>query len=158
MTSPDRADRLLLQALQDNARLTITELAERTALTSSPCWRRVKQLEEAGYIQAYRAVLSPSQLGYGITAFVSVMMGDHSREVARAFEARLMEIPQIISCHHVSGRYDFLLEVVSVDLQAFGTFTRETLQSLPGVKEIYSSFSLKAVKADRVLPVSENGR
>lgn len=66
--------------------------------------------------------------------------GDHSQDVARQFEARLMEIPEIISCHHVSGRYDFLLEVIAADLHAFGAFTREVLQALPGVKEIYRAF------------------
>ncbi|WFN14866.1 Lrp/AsnC family transcriptional regulator [Burkholderia contaminans] len=150
----DRIDRILLLALQDDARLTIAELAEHASITASPCWRRVRQLQEAGYIRGYRAVLAPDMLGYGVTAFVSVMMGDHSQDVARQFEARLMEIPEIISCHHVSGRYDFLLEVIAADLHAFGAFTREVLQALPGVKEIYSSFSLKAVKDSRQLPVS----
>ncbi|WP_196788237.1 Lrp/AsnC family transcriptional regulator [Burkholderia cepacia] len=153
----DRTDRILLLALQDDARLTIAELAERASLTASPCWRRVRQLQEAGYIRHYQAILAPERLGYGVTAFVSVMMGDHSQETARQFEARLMEIPEIISCHHVSGRYDFLLEVIATDLQAFGAFTREVLQALPGVKEIYSSFSLKAVKDTRRLPVPGSG-
>lgn len=149
----DKIDRLLLAALQTNARLTVAELAERVALSPSPCWRRVKQLEEGGFIEGYQARLSAKKLGYGVTAFVSVMVGSHSLEVARAFEARLEEIPEIISCHNVSGRYDFLLEVVAADLNAFGDFARNTLQALPGVKELYSSFSLKAVKAEHQLPI-----
>jgi len=151
----DRIDRQLLAALQLNARLTVAELAERVSLSPSPCWRRVKALEEAGLIQGYQARLSAAQLGYGVTAFVSVMMGSHTQEVARAFEARLAEIPEIIACHNVSGRYDFLLEVVAADLNAFGEFARNTLQALPGVKEFYSSFSLKAVKEQRQLPIPE---
>ena len=156
MNTPlDRTDRALLDALQSNARLTVAELAEMVSLSPSPCWRRVKALEEAGYIEGYQARLSPERLGYGVTAFVSVMMGSHSQEVARAFEARLAEIPEIIACHNVSGRYDFLLEVVAPDLNAFGAFARNTLQALPGVKEFYSSFSLAAVKKDRRLPLPE---
>lgn len=154
--SLDRIDRELLLALQSNARLTVAELAERVSLSPSPCWRRVKQLEEAGYIQGYQARLSTVQLGYGVTAFVSLMMGNHTQEVARAFEARLAEIPEIIACHNVSGRYDFLLEVVAADLNAFGEFARNTLQALPGVKEIHSSFSLKAVKSERQLPIPDS--
>jgi Lrp/AsnC family transcriptional regulator, leucine-responsive regulatory protein len=150
----DATDHQLLSLLQANARLTVAELAEQVSLSASPCWRRVKQLEDMGYIQAYQARLSAEQLGYGVTAFVSVMMGSHGQDVARAFEARLLEIPEIIACHHVSGRYDFLLEVVAADLNAFGDFTRNTLQALPGVKELYSSFSLKAVKSERKLPLT----
>ncbi|WP_321836187.1 Lrp/AsnC family transcriptional regulator [Pseudomonas kulmbachensis] len=152
-TALDRTDKALLAALQGNARLTVAELAESVSLTTSPCWRRVKILEESGIITGYQAVLSPKELGYGVTAFVSVMMESHSQEVARKFEQRLLEIPEIIACHNVSGRYDFLLEVVAKDLESFGEFAREVLQVLPAVKEIYSSFSYKSVKPRRVVPV-----
>ena len=150
----DRTDKALLAALQGNARLTVAELAESVSLTTSPCWRRVKILEESGVITGYQAILSPKELGYGVTAFVSVMMASHSQEVARSFEQRLLEIPEIVACHNVSGRYDFLLEVVARDLESFGEFAREVLQTLPAVKEIYSSFSYKSVKLRRVVPVS----
>ena len=152
-TALDRTDKALLAALQGNARLTVAELAESVSLTTSPCWRRVKILEESGIITGYQAVLSSKELGYGVTAFVSVMMESHSQEVARNFEQRLLEIPEIIACHNVSGRYDFLLEVVAKDLESFGEFAREVLQALPAVKEIYSSFSYKSVKPRRVVPV-----
>lgn len=149
----DRIDRALLTALQGNARLTIAELADLVSLTTSPCWRRVKQLEESGYITGYQAVLSPRAMGFGVTAFVSIMMESHTKQTALAFEQQLMAIPQIVACHNISGRYDFLLEVLAADLESFGEFTREVLQRLPGVKEIYSSFSYKAVKEGRSIPV-----
>ena len=81
------------------------------------------------------------------------MMASHSRETARSFEQRLLEIPEIVACHNISGRYDFLLEVVAKDLESFGEFAREVLQTLPAVKEIYSSFSFKSVKPLRVIPI-----
>jgi len=115
----------------------------------------VKILEESGVITGYQAILSPKALGYGVTAFVSVMMESHSQDTARAFEQRLLEIPEIIACHNVSGRYDFLLEVLAKDLESFGEFAREVLQTLPAVKEIYSSFSFKSVKPLRQIPVQE---
>ncbi|HEY8692755.1 MAG TPA: Lrp/AsnC family transcriptional regulator, partial [Chloroflexota bacterium] len=146
----DRVDCALLDALQENARLTVAELGERVSLTSSPCWRRIKRLEELGLVQGYRAILSAEKLGYGVTAFVNVMMGDHAQDVLWQFEKRMAEIPEVVSCHHVSGRYDYLLEVVAIDLKSFGEFARNVLQAVPGVKELYSSFSLKAVKDDRV--------
>lgn len=150
----DRVDCALLDALQENARLTVAELGERVSLTSSPCWRRIKRLEELGLVQGYRAILSAEKLGYGVTAFVNVMMGDHAQDVLWQFEKRMAEIPEVVSCHHVSGRYDYLLEVVAIDLKSFGEFARNVLQAVPGVKELYSSFSLKAVKDDRILPLS----
>lgn len=150
----DRIDRALLTALQGNARLTVAELADLVSLTTSPCWRRVKRLEESGYITGYQAVLSPRAMGFGVTAFVSIMMESHTKQTALAFEQQLMAIPQIVACHNISGRYDFLLEVLAADLESFGEFTREVLQRLPGVKEIYSSFSYKAVKEGRLIPVS----
>lgn len=150
----DRTDKALLAALQNNARLTVAELADSVSLTTSPCWRRVKILEERGLITGYQAILSPKALGYGVTAFVSVMMASHSQEMARNFEQCLLGIPEIVACHNVSGRYDFLLEVVAKDLESFGEFTREILQTLPAVKEIYSSFSYKTVKPRRMIPLA----
>lgn len=150
----DRTDRRLLAALQDDARLTVAELAERVSLSTSPCWRRVRRLEQAGYIEGYHAHLSEAKLGYGITAFVSVVMGSHTQEVARAFEAAVQDIPQVVACHNVSGEYDFLLEVVATDLAAYGEFARNVLQGLPGVRELHSSFSLMSIKARRRLPLA----
>ena len=152
----DRTDLRLLAALQDDARLTVAQLAEKVSLSASPCWRRVKRLEEAGYIEGYHAHLSASRLGHGITAFVSVVMGSHTRDVARAFEAAVQDIPQVIACHNVSGEYDFLLEVVAADLAAYGEFARNVLQDLPGVTELHSSFSLKSLKDQRKLPLAGN--
>lgn len=150
----DRTDRRLLAALQEDARLTVAELAERVSLSTSPCWRRVRRLEQAAYIEGYHAHLSAAKLGYGITAFVSVVMGSHTQEVARAFEATVQDIPQVVACHNVSGEYDFLLEVVATDLAAYGEFARNVLQGLPGVRELHSSFSLMSIKARRRLPLA----
>lgn len=149
----DRIDQKILSALQDDARLTVAELAERVALSASPCWRRVKLLEESGHVRGYRAELDARQLGYGVTAFVSVMLETHRADVGVSFETAVQGIAEIVACHNVSGRYDFMLEVVAVDLESFGDFARNVLRSLPGVKEIHSSFSLKSIKSRRRLPI-----
>ncbi|MBI3523858.1 MAG: Lrp/AsnC family transcriptional regulator [Betaproteobacteria bacterium] len=149
----DRYDRLLLDVLQSDARLTGAELAERVALSISPCWRRVKRLEAAGYIRGYQARLDPKRLGYDVIAFVSVMLDSHRHDLGLAFEDGVRDIPQIVACHNVSGRYDFLLEVLARDLESYGEFARDILRKLPGVKEINSSFSLKAIKQDRRVPL-----
>ena len=149
----DKVDAKILSALQDDARMTVAELSERVSLTSSPCWRRVKALEEAGVIRGYHAELDPRRLGYDVTAFVNVMLENHRADLGDSFEIAVQGIPQVVACHNVSGRYDFMLEVVATDLEAFGEFARNVLRTLPGVKEIYSSFSLKSIKRTRSIPI-----
>jgi DNA-binding Lrp family transcriptional regulator len=151
----DRTDLRILDALQAEGRLTSAELAERVSLTPSPCWRRVKRLEDEGVIRGYRTMLDPNKLGYGVTAFVSVMLENHHVELGQEFETAIQKIPQVIACYNLSGRYDFLLTVIATDLEAFGDFARNVLRALPGVKEIYSSFALKEVKAGGALPLPE---
>lgn len=151
----DRTDQRILRELQRDARLSTTELAERIALTPSPCWRRVKALETEGYIVGYRTLVDPRKLGYGVTAFVSILLESHSRELGSSFEKAVMEIPEVLSCHNVSGHYDFLLQVIATDLESFGNFARDRIRSLPGVKEMYSSFSLKEIKAGREIPLPD---
>lgn len=152
---PDRTDHRILRELQRDARLSTTDLAERVSLTTSPCWRRLKALEEEGFIRGYRAVLDPRKLGYGVTAFVSILMESHSRELGIAFERAVKEIPEVLSCHNVSGHFDFLLQVISKDLETFGDFARDNIRCLPGVKEMNSSFSLKEVKPLREFPLPD---
>ena len=83
-------------------------------------------------------------------------MGSHGQDIARAFEAAIEDIPEVVACHNVSGEYDFLLEVVAADLAAYGEFARNVLQDLPGVTELHSSFSLKSLKDQRKLPLAGN--
>lgn len=149
----DRTDRLLLLALQADARLTTAQLAERVALSPSPCWRRVKALEATGLIRGYHARLDPLRLGWGVTAFVHVMLENHHRDLGDRFEQAVRDLDRVIACHNVTGEYDYLLEVVAHDLREFGDFAREVLRALPGVKEINSSLSLREVKSGPALPV-----
>jgi Lrp/AsnC family leucine-responsive transcriptional regulator len=149
----DRIDRQMLEEVQRDARLTTAELAARVALSPSPCWRRLKRLESAGLIRGYRAQLDADRLGWGVTAFVHIMIERHDTELGAKFEKAVQEVPEIVACHNVSGQYDFLLQVVACDLKSFGEFARSTIRALPGVKEMSSSFSLREVKSAVALPV-----
>jgi len=149
----DRIDARLLDEVQRDARLTTAELASRVALSTSPCWRRLKRLESEGVIRGYRAQLAPEALGWGVTAFVHVLMENHSMALGAKFEEAVQRIPEVVACHNVSGEYDFLLQVVARDLRRFGEFARTTIRTLPGVKEMNSSFSLREVKGGMVLPI-----
>ena len=149
----DRIDRRLLEEIQRDARLTTAELAARVSLSASPCWRRLKRLEAAGVIRGYHARLDADRLGWGVTAFVHVLLENHSAELGAQFEHAVQAIPEVIACHNVSGQYDFLLQVVARDLKSFGEFARSAIRTLPGVKEMNSSFSLREVKAGLALPM-----
>jgi DNA-binding Lrp family transcriptional regulator len=149
----DGVDKKLLSALQSNARTTVGELAELVSLSQSPCWRRVKQLEESGLIEGYSARLNRQKLGYGVTGFVQLQMDNHTPQAAESFERAVVALPQVLSCHNLSGRYDYQLEVVGTDLESFSEFVRTHIRALPGVREISTSFSLKEVKRAGALPI-----
>ncbi|MBK6593038.1 MAG: Lrp/AsnC family transcriptional regulator [Burkholderiales bacterium] len=149
----DSTDQAILLALQRDARQTMAELAEHVSLSQSPCWRRVRQLEDSGVIEGYQARLSRKHLGYGVTGFIHLQMQNHTAEIAAAFEREVVALPQVVSCHNLSGHYDYLIEAIATDLEAFSALVRNKIRCLPGVKEIATSFSLKEVKAAGSLPV-----
>jgi DNA-binding Lrp family transcriptional regulator len=150
----DGVDKKLLSALQSNGRTTVGELAELVSLSQSPCWRRVKQLEESGLIEGYTARLNRQKLGYGVTGFVQLQMDNHTPQAGESFERAVVALPQVLSCHNLSGRYDYQLEVVGTDLESFAEFVRTHIRALPGVREISTSFSLKEVKRAGALPIA----
>jgi Lrp/AsnC family leucine-responsive transcriptional regulator len=151
--SLDNTDRQLLDALQHDARQTVAVLAQRVSLSPSPCWRRVRQLEESGVIEGYHAHLSRDKLGYGVTGFVHLQMSNHAPDIMAAFEREVVALPQVLACHNLSGHYDYLIEAIAPDLESFSQLVRVKIRSLPGVKEISTSFSLKEVKHSGTLPV-----
>lgn len=151
----DRTDLKILDALQKNARLTNAELAEQVGLSLSPCWRRLKRLEEDGVIEGYRAVLNRKVLGLGVTAFVRIDIERHTPVFERKFEEAIAELPEVISCHVISGEGAFLLVVVCDSLETYSNFALNTLMALPGVKDTQTSFSLKEVKSSSMLPLGQ---
>lgn len=153
MPQLDRVDRLILEELQGNARLSSADLAERVSLSTSPCWRRVKRLEEEGVIRAYQARLDPAKLGYQVTAFVHISLDKKDTRHLQVFERAAQAIPQVLSCHRISGRYDYQLMAVAEDLQAYGVFAETRINALPSVKEVYTSFVMREVKAPGTVPM-----
>lgn len=149
----DRTDLKILDALQTNGRLTNAELAERVGLSLSPCWRRLKRLEESGVITGYQALLDRKALGLGVTAFVRVDIERHTPAMERRFEESIADLDEIVSCHVISGEGAFMLVVMSESLESFSKFALDTLMALPGVKDTRTSFSLKEVKSSTALPL-----
>lgn len=149
----DNLDRRILDALQRNAKLSNVQLAEEVGLSPSPCLRRVRLLEEAGVIRGYHAQLDRSKAGLGLTVFVGVKVERHHDESANAFRAAVIDLPEVISCHVVSGESDFLLQVVLPDLASYEDFLFSTLLKLPAVSDIRSNFAISTVKSQTALPL-----
>lgn len=154
MNTLDKFDIHILQELQADGRLTNAELASRVGLSAAPCWRRVRALEEAGYIRGYRADIDREKVGLGVLAFVRLDAERNHGDVTRQLEKAIRAIPEVVSCHYISGSGTFELQVVSRDLNHFSQFTREVLINLPNVKDLHTSFSLGEVKASATLPLT----
>ena len=150
----DRYDVLILRELQQDARLSNAELAARIGLSAAPTWRRVKWLEEQGFITGYRAEIDRRKIGLGVLAFVRVDADRNTGSATRALEDAIRKLPEVIACHYISGTGTFELQVMATDLDAFSRFSIETLLNLPNVKDIHTSFSLGEVKAGAALPLA----
>ena len=153
MEQLDKFDLHILQELQNDGRLSNTELASRVGLSTAPCWRRVRALEEAGFIKGYHAELDRQKLGLGVLAFVRLDAERNTGDSTRALEEAIRRLPEVVSCHYISGTGTFELQVVTRDLESFSRLAREHLINLPHIKYLHTSFSLGEVKASSSLPL-----
>jgi Lrp/AsnC family leucine-responsive transcriptional regulator len=149
----DKFDWLILNELQIDGRLSNAELAARVGLSAAPCWRRVRALEKAGFITGYRAVIDRHKVGLDVLAFVRLDAERNRGDITRELEQAIGRIPEVISCHYISGTGTFELQVVARDLDAFSAFARDVLLNLPNVKDLHTSFSLGEVKSGGALPL-----
>lgn len=149
----DDTDRALLALVQVDGRMSNARLAEALSLSETPCWRRLKRLEAEGIIDGYQANLNRRRLGLGVLAVVQLCFANHTDDAPTRFEEAVQHIPEVLSCHNVTGEADYFLQVVARDLDAYGVFVAEVLRKIPGVSSIRSSLSLREVKASTRLPV-----
>ncbi len=149
----DDKDLALLRALQDNARLTSIELAEKVHLSPSPIQRRQKQLEKDGVIQSYVTLLDQEKLGLKVSVFISVQLVSQDDENISSFERDIATIPQVMECYLMTGDYDYLLRVVTRDLHEFEELLRSRLIKMKQVKSIRSSSALRRVVYKTALPL-----
>ncbi|MEH6588318.1 MAG: Lrp/AsnC family transcriptional regulator [Halioglobus sp.] len=149
----DRAETEILQALQIDGRVSNVDLAEKVGLSESPCFRRVRGMEEAGVIAGYRARLNQRAVGLQVTAFVLITLDKQDDKKQRAFLAQVEAEEHIVECHAMSGSHDYLLKVVARNMDHFSELSMQRILKFSGVRNIESNFSLLAVKEDGVLPV-----
>lgn len=133
--------------------MTIQAVAERVGLSASPCLRRIRQLEAAGLISAYSAVVDQKAVGLPVSVFISIKLERQRSPELDRFAAAVGAWPEVMECYLMTGQFDFLLRVVCADLAAYETFLRDKLTQLEGVGSIESSFSLAQIKYSRVLPI-----
>ena len=149
----DRSERGILQALQSDGRMTNAELAKAIGSSESPCYRKVRKLEEQGVISGYRAEVDQRLLGLPITAFVQVSIDKGDDSSSARFLERVDDEQHIIECHAMSGHADYLLKVVARDLDHFSRICMQGILRYPGVKDLESHFSLQVIKRGAALPV-----
>lgn len=149
----DRADLALLEAVQADSALSISDLAEKVSLSPSACHRRIKALEQSGVIASYGARLEPRLLGLTVEVFVEITLTSQSREVMDRFERAVGDFDDILECHLMSGAADYLLRVAACDLDQYDRIHRDCLARLPGVSAMRSSFSLRRIKKMQGYPV-----
>jgi DNA-binding Lrp family transcriptional regulator len=147
----DRVDRQILAELEENGRLTVTELAARINLSVSPCHRRLRELERTGAIRGYRALVDPAAVGLGFQALVFASLDQANRATVATFEDALLDIPQVLQAQRLFGDPDYLLRVVAADLPAFQQFYDERLATLPGLRRLTSTIVMKNVVDHRPL-------
>ena len=149
----DDTDRRILEVIQEDARISNTELADRIGLSPSPCWRRVRTLEDTGVIERYVTLVNAKAVGLPITVFATVALEKQVESALESFEKAVMERPEVMECNLMTGEFDYLLRVVVPDLVAYERFLMDHLTRIKGIASIKSSFSLKQVSYKTALPL-----
>jgi Lrp/AsnC family leucine-responsive transcriptional regulator len=149
----DDLDRKILAALQENARLSNRELAEKAGLSPAPCWRRVKRLESEGVIARYATLLDPEAVGLPVTAYLHVSLDDHHPQTVERFDELIQRLPEVLECHAMSGQTDYLLKVVAPGMAEYEAFLSQHLLPVAAVRSVNTSFVLKRKKMTTVLPL-----
>ena len=153
MATLDTIDRMLLSELQSEGRVTNVDLAKRVGLTAPPCLRRVRALEEAGVIRGYHADLDASSLGFTITVFAMVSLKSQAEEDLKAFENHIKALPEVRECHMLNGEIDFILKIVSQDLQSFQELLTSKLTPAPNVASVKTSLTIRTSKNEPGVPL-----
>jgi DNA-binding Lrp family transcriptional regulator len=153
MPTLDKIDRRLLAELQAEGRVTNVDLARRVGLTAPPCLRRVRALEEEGVIRGYHADLDASKLGFAITVFAMVSLRSQAEEDLKAFEDHITGLDEVRECHMLNGEIDFILKIVSKDLQSFQEFLTSKLTPAPNVASVKTSLTIRTSKHKPGVPL-----
>lgn len=151
----DKIDRKLLNLLQQDCTLSLQALADEVNLTSTPCWKRLKRLEDDGYIRNKVALLDAEKLGLDLTAFVLIKTQCHSSEWYQVFVDQVSEMPEVMAFYRMAGEYDYLMRVQVTDMKSFDNFYKRLVNGVAGLSDVTSSFSMEEIKFTTCLPIAE---
>ncbi|MCP4956029.1 Lrp/AsnC family transcriptional regulator [Photobacterium aquimaris] len=149
----DSVDRTLLRLLQDDATMPLAELAEAVNLTTTPCWKRLKRLEEDGILRQRVALLDPVKLGIAFTAFVQIKTSNHSKDWFNHFVSTVTEFPEVMEFYRMAGEYDYMMKVQVADMQAFDNLYKKLVASISDLTNVTSTFAMEPLKYTTALPV-----
>jgi Lrp/AsnC family transcriptional regulator len=148
----DSIDRKILTILQDDANISIAELADRVHLSQTPCWKRIQKLETQGVITRRVALVAPEKLGLGLTVFVSIETSDHSKDWLARFAAEVSAMPEVMEFYRMAGDVDYMLRVVVADMAAYDGFYKKLIETIP-LKNVTSRFAMERIKSTTAYPV-----
>ncbi|WP_086930148.1 Lrp/AsnC family transcriptional regulator [Agarilytica rhodophyticola] len=151
--SLDNYDKKILKALQSNAELSMADLGDQVGLSHTPCWRRVKRLEEEGFIQRRVTLLSADKLNLNVSVHAYITIKSHDEDSLLAFESAVQEVHEIVECYSISGEKDYLLRMIVANVDHYEKLLKKTLVHLPNVASVNSVFALKQVKYTTALPL-----
>ncbi|WP_061708234.1 Lrp/AsnC family transcriptional regulator [Pseudenterobacter timonensis] len=149
----DKIDRKLLSLLQNDCTLSLQALADAVNLTTTPCWKRLKRLEDDGILLGRVALLNPEKLGLGLTAFVLIKTQHHSSEWYSQFVTQVGEMTEVLGFWRMAGEYDYLLRVQVADMKRYDDFYKRLVNSVPGLTDVTSSFAMEQIKYTTALPI-----
>lgn len=153
MSTLDSVDRTLLRLLQKDATLALSELADAVNLTTTPCWKRLKRLEDEGILRQRVALLDAAKLGLSFTAFVQIKTSNHSKEWYNTFVNTVSDFPEVMEFYRMAGDYDYMMKVQVADMQAFDLFYKKLVNSIEGLTNVTSTFAMEPLKYTTALPV-----
>lgn len=149
----DKIDRLILEKLQINAKITNSRLAEEVGLSAAPTLERVKKLENSGIILSYHAELDKEQLGLGVSIFIQASLVGSRKSVFDSFTEKINSIPEVVECYHMTGTSDFLIKVLTKDIQTYNNFILEKLIDIEEIGNLHSNVILSTIKNAKTLPI-----
>jgi Lrp/AsnC family transcriptional regulator len=151
----DAIDRKIVALLQEDASLSLAQIAHRVGLSQSPCWKRIQRLEKTGVILKRVALISPESIGMGLTVFVSIETGDHSSAWLAKFASTVTAMPEVMEFHRMAGDIDYMLRVSVTDMQAYDQFYKKLIDTMP-LKNVTSRFSMERVKSTTAYPIASD--
>ncbi|KFZ39193.1 transcriptional regulator [Shewanella mangrovi] len=149
----DKIDKTLLRLLQQDATISLNELAEQVNLTTTPCWKRLKRMEDEGIISKRVALLDPEKLGLELTAFVLVVTNNHSHEWYQRFVTKVSDFAEVMEFYRMAGEYDYMMKVQVADMKSFDDFYKKLVNNVDGISKVTSTFAMEPLKYSTALPV-----